>query len=90
MNRRSSIALGSVKTVTLDDIKPDMTSSIKSTRSPDKKIRVLVTVHSVKPLLGDVYTRGLGLWVSCSFATDVVTTNVGFFHSNIIDDKASH
>lgn len=63
-HRRSSIALGNVKTVTLQDLKTDMTDSIVSNRDPSKKIRVLVTVHSVKPLLGDVYTRGLGLWVS--------------------------
>ena len=51
-NKRTSKALGSVKIVTLDDLKEDMTNSIVSKRSPEKAIRVLVTVHSIRPLLG--------------------------------------
>jgi hypothetical protein len=66
MVRRQSIALGSVKTITLNDVlQNNINSTIITKNGTDQKepIRVLVTVHSVKLGLGDLYERGLGLWV---------------------------
>lgn len=62
---RESIALGSVKTITLNDLQNNINSTIITKNGIDQKqpIRVLVTVHSVKLGLGDLYERGLGLWV---------------------------
>jgi len=54
--RRASLALGSVQILTLEDLKEIDTSQMAP-------IRVLVTVHSIKPLLGNIYVKGLGMWV---------------------------
>ena len=62
---RQSIALGNIKTITLNDLQTNINSTIITKNGIDQKqpIRVLVTVHSVKLGLGDLYERGLGLWV---------------------------
>ena len=62
---RQSIALGNIKTITLNDLQNNINSTIITKNGIDQKqpIRVLVTVHSVKLGLGDLYERGLGLWV---------------------------
>ena len=63
--RRQSAALGFVRTVTLDDLRTDVDSVLitKNGKDQEEPVRVLVTVHSIKLGLGDLYERGLGLWV---------------------------
>lgn len=46
-----------VKTVGLENLEEIHMSTL------DKPLRILVTIHDIKPLLGNVYTKGLGLWV---------------------------
>jgi ATP-grasp domain len=46
-----------VKTVGVQDLNELHTSTV------DKPLRILVTIHNIKPMLSNVYTKGLGLWV---------------------------
>lgn len=57
---RNSLSLGAVRTISIDDLL-DVPSSVASAMEP---IRMLVTIHSIKPLWGNIYEKGLGLWVS--------------------------
>jgi len=54
-NRRASAALGEVKVVTLDDLDVIDTADME-------ELRVLVTVHTLKPCFGSLYVKGLGMW----------------------------
>ncbi|KAL3909084.1 MAG: hypothetical protein SGARI_002771 [Bacillariaceae sp.] len=47
-----------VKTVSLEDLQ-----DIDVASTYDEPLRILVTIHNINPLLGNVYTKGLGLWV---------------------------
>ena len=47
-----------VKTVSLDDLQ-----NVDVSSTHGKPLRILVTIHHINPLLGNVYTKGLGLWV---------------------------
>ena len=51
----STNTTSSVKTIRLEDM--------NDISSPTEPLRILVTIHNIKPLLGNVYTKGLGLWV---------------------------
>jgi phosphoribosylaminoimidazole carboxylase (NCAIR synthetase) len=86
-NTRMSFSLGDVRTMSLDDIQEIPVSLSNAT----KPIRVLVTVHSIKPLYLNLYEKGLGLWVSYIIQKYLKTRNVPhrLYMKSIVTNKTS-
>lgn len=56
--------------VTLDELEPLNASLLTSLSEKETKgsggddLRILVTVHTLKPCFGSLYVKGLGMWVA--------------------------